>query len=111
MLIPAQVVRAREVLSHSCLDGWLIWALTHSLSTESTQSVLDTLVKLGLVVNFKKSDLVPSRDLVFLGARFDTRAGLVSLSPGRVTKVRETTLRLLSCRHVAPRSILKKNSS
>ena len=107
MLIPAQVVRASGVFSHPYLDDWLIRALTHTTSTESTQLVLDTLVKLGWIVNLKKSDLVPSQDLVFLGARFDTRAGLVSLSPDRITKVRETTLGFLSCRHVTARSFLR----
>ncbi|XP_046549703.1 mucin-like protein [Haliotis rubra] len=95
MLVPAQVARAQGNFCYLYLDDWLLRALSTHLSRESTQTVMDILTRLGWVINLKKSELVPSQDLVFLGPRFETQQGLVSLSQDRISKVQRVVLQFL----------------
>ena len=95
MLVPAQTARAQARLCHPYLDDWLLRALSELLARENTQALLDLLTRLGWVINIKKSDLTPSQEQIFLGTRFDTAAGLVSLSPDRITKIRDFALQFL----------------
>ena len=46
--------------------------------------VLDTLQKRGFLINHKKSRLVPSQDFEWLGVRWDTRQGRLSLPQDKV---------------------------
>ena len=95
MLVAAQVARSQGRLCHPYLDDWLLRALSQLLAGETTQSLLTTLSSLGWIINLKKSDLIPSQIQIFLGARFDTVSGIVSLSPDRVAKVQAAASRFL----------------
>ncbi|XP_067685443.1 uncharacterized protein [Haliotis asinina] len=95
MLIPAQLARSQGRCCHPYLDDWLLRALRLLLSHDATQQVMDILLKLGWIINLKKSDLTPMQDLVFLGARFNTAQGIVSLAPDRIVKVQRTVFQFL----------------
>ena len=45
---------------------------------------MDTLRKMGFVINLKKSTLEPTQDLVFLGARLQTAQDTISLPQTKV---------------------------
>ena len=49
--------------------------------------MLDLCKDLGLLVNLDKSELTPSQDFVFIGARFNLVKALVFPSEGNATKV------------------------
>ncbi|XP_067660037.1 uncharacterized protein [Haliotis asinina] len=99
MLVPVQVARAQGNFCFPYLDDWILRALSQHLSRESTQQVMDILTRLGWVI-YLKNQLVPRQDLVFLGARFETTRGVVSLSQERIFKVQGIVLRFLQS-HIA----------
>ena len=59
---------------HMYLDDWLIRAQSPELVSSQLEWVLDLCSRLGLRVNFLKSDLVPSQDFTFIGYRFVTQS-------------------------------------
>ena len=68
------------------LDDWLVLAPSEVKARQHVQELLSLCHDLGIVVNEKKSDLVPSRSASYLGMTIDTVAGKVSPSRARVEK-------------------------
>ena len=68
------------------LDDWLILASSEQETKQSVQSLLSLCCNLGIVINEKKSDLVPSQIAKYLGMTIDTEAGKVFPSLARVEK-------------------------
>lgn len=69
------------------IDDWLICAPTRAQAIQDTQTVLNHIGNLGLRVNLKKSNLVPSRDTIFLGVALNTVSMVASPSPQRVEDI------------------------
>ena len=67
----AAFAHTHRVLVHQYLDDWLLRAHTHSMSKEITAWLLSWLIALGFKVNFKKSDMNPEQQKIFLGIVFD----------------------------------------
>jgi hypothetical protein len=61
------------------LDDCLIVARSRELLLQNIQSALDLLTQAGFIINEKKSHLVPTQDLIFLGMRVRTDLGTVHL--------------------------------
>ena len=59
------------------LDDWLILASSEREAKHAVQSLLSLCRTLGIVINEKKSDLVPSQTAKYLGMTIDTEAGKV----------------------------------
>ena len=59
------------------LDGWLILASSEREAKQAVQSLLSLCCTLGIVINEKKSDLLPSQTAKYLGMTIDTEAGKV----------------------------------
>jgi hypothetical protein len=76
-----QVVSAHlQTLSiqiHSYLDDSLVNELNPDILLSHTQTVIDLLLELGFLISWKKSEVIPSQDFVFLGEHFRTNLGLV----------------------------------
>ena len=68
------------------LDDWLILASSEQEAKQAVQSLLSHCRTLGIVINEKKSDLVPSQIAKYLGMTIDTEAGKVFPSQARVEK-------------------------
>ena len=68
------------------LDDWLLLASSEREAKQSVQSLLSLCHTLGIVINEKKSDLVPSQIAKYLGMTIDTEAGKVFPSLARVEK-------------------------
>ena len=68
------------------LDDWLVLASSEAKAHQHIQELLLLCHDLGIVINEKKSDLVPSRSASYLGMTIDTVAGKVSPSRARVEK-------------------------
>jgi hypothetical protein len=56
---------------HSYLDDSLIKELNPDILLSHTQTVID-LLELGFLISWKKSEVIPSQDFVFLGEHFRT---------------------------------------
>ena len=67
-------------------DDWLVLSSSEKKAKESIRELLSLCRTLGIVINEKKSDLVPSQSAKYLGMTIDTGAGKVFLSLARVEK-------------------------
>lgn len=72
---------------HPYLGDLLIRAKFRAEGVVATQKVAMFLQRLGWIVNFAKNYIEPAQDLIYLGARFDTAAGLVLLPEKRAQKL------------------------
>ena len=68
------------------LDDWLVLASSEREAKQEVQSLLSLCRTLGIVINEKNSDLVPSQTAKYLGMTIDTEAGKVFPSLARVEK-------------------------
>ena len=70
----------------------LIAAVSKQALGRQVQWAISVLTRLGFVINGKKSSLVPSQDMVFLGARLSTTANLVCLPLEKAEAIRKLVL-------------------
>ena len=92
----AEHFRKQGMFIFADLDDWLLTAPSSPEILKSHLSrVLETVQNLGFIVNFKKSSLVPSQRLQFLGAILDFRRGMVFPSEERVSDTVDTASCLL----------------
>ena len=68
------------------LDDWLVLSSSEKKAKESIRELLSLCHTLWIVINEKKSDLVPSQSAKYLGMTIDTGAGKVFPSLARVEK-------------------------
>ena len=77
---------ARGIRLLRYLDDWLVLSSSEQKAKESIRELLSLCRTLGIVINEKKSDLVPSQSAKYLGMTIDTGAGKVFPSLARVEK-------------------------
>ena len=68
------------------LDDWLVLSSSEREAKQAVQSLLSVCRTLRIVINEKKSDLMPSQTAKYLGMTIDTEAGKVFPSLARVEK-------------------------
>ena len=66
---------ARGIRLLRYLDDWLVLSSSEKKAKESIRELLSLCRTLGIVINEKKSDLVPSQSAKYLGMTIDTGAG------------------------------------
>ena len=69
--------RLQGIMIFQYLDDWLLLHLITQVLTEQTLALTRCCMRLGLLVNIDKSELVPSQIIVFLGDQFDFKAGMI----------------------------------
>ena len=77
---------ARGIRLLRYLDDWLVLSSSEKKAKESIRELLSLCRTLGIVINEKKSDLVPSQSAKYLGMTIDIGAGKVFPSLARVEK-------------------------
>jgi len=83
----AAFLRERGVVLHRYLDDWLIRAPTFQQARSDTQLVVETMTRLGWIINFKKSELTPVQQIVFLGMNIDLVSGLLRPTHEKCRKI------------------------
>ena len=71
------VLQSRRIRVHQYLDDWLLRASSQHQCMSQTKELLHTVQELGFVINFEKSELVPTQKIDFLGYHFDLLQGKV----------------------------------
>jgi len=66
-----QMVHLQNILLMMYLDDWLVQVASFLLGLSQVRFMLDLCSQLGLLVNQEKSELIPTQNFVFIGARFD----------------------------------------
>ena len=102
-----QVVSAHlhtlSIQIHSYLDDSLIKELNPDILLSHTQTVIDLLLELGFLISWKKSEIIPSQDSVFLGEHFRTDLGLVFPPEEKLLALRQFILTFLAKTSVTAR--------
>lgn len=71
------------------LDDILIMAESARAVGQSHDIMIEGLQRFGWLLNLEKSHLIPSQNMVYLGAEFDTQSGVVRLSWDRIARLRD----------------------
>jgi len=66
-----KMVHKNNILMYNYLDDWLIQVTTFNQGIKHMRFLLKLCDRLGLMVNWEKSELVPSQDFSFIGAKFN----------------------------------------
>ena len=74
------------------LDDWLICTPTRERAEQDTTALLGLVERLSLTVNYGKSCLIPSHQVLFLGITLDSVQMLAFLSPRRVEAILQILL-------------------
>jgi hypothetical protein len=72
------------------LDDWLVQSQTRVVVARHTRFIIQLAQSLGFIINFKKSELTPTQDIVYLGYLFQLSQGLVRPPPARWDKIVRT---------------------
>ena len=89
MMAPAAEYIRKEMGLYNTpyLDDFLMKDKERSFLVAKSQEAINFMLDIGLVINWEKSEIVPSQDRVHVGARFRTSEGMVMLPKERVLKV------------------------
>ena len=101
----ASYLRHRGVLLHRYLDDWLFRGPSPEVVAAHTNLAIDLFTRLGLLVNFQKSDLHPRTRFVFLGMDIDLQRAWIRPTGEELEKIR-TLVSLLSSLQSAPVRLL-----
>ena len=77
-------MRLLRVQLYAYLDDLLIVGDSEVEAAQSIQETLQFLIHAGFIVNLKKSELAPTQDLVYIGARFCMDLGRLYLPETRI---------------------------
>ena len=86
--IPIQ--RGKGVKIHQYLNDWLIRAVSKEQCLTDSKTLILLIKQLGWLINFKKSELIPTQELDFLGYCFNFVQGLVYSTEKRTRKTKNT---------------------
>ncbi|KAL0867696.1 hypothetical protein ABMA27_008431 [Loxostege sticticalis] len=92
----AEVLRNQGLRLVVYLDDFLIAHQCRDTLAAHTRAALEFLTSLGWNINRKKSILVPSKSMEFLGIVWDTRFNTKFLPPDKVSKIRQYILTRLA---------------
>ena len=87
MTVIATFLRRRAITLHPYLDDWLARNQNRRKLLEHRQFILSLINSLGLIINYKKSDLVPAQVFTFIGMEFLTHTNIVMVSQTRQMKI------------------------
>ncbi|VDI53085.1 Hypothetical predicted protein [Mytilus galloprovincialis] len=100
-------LHTQAVLIHSYLDDSLIKNHCRSLLEEHTNLSILLLLRLGFLISWEKSEIIPSQSFNFLGEHFRTDLGLVLPPEEKVVKVRQLVNALTQFSSVPARQLLQ----
>ena len=69
------------------LDDWLITATDQQTVAAHTDQIVRLCQRVGLIINFKKSDLAPSQRVTYLGMDIDTQSFLTRPTADRIQRL------------------------
>ncbi|XP_071506293.1 uncharacterized protein [Diadema antillarum] len=92
-------LRERGIRIFVYLDDWLVLADSADTLRQHLDITLDLVSKLGFLVNYEKSQLEPTQNPEFLGAKLDLKLRLAHPLPHRIDKVHQVGGFLLRSSH------------
>ena len=97
---------AQGIRIHQYIDDWLMRAKTKQECQENTHRLIHLVQSLGWIINFEKSDLIPTQKIDFLGYKFDLRVGLLYPTQKKIDRLLEKTVSMLKATQTSPRELM-----
>ena len=85
----AAYLRLHAVQVFPYIDDWLVVSRSRYKALRDMKFTLDVLRNLGLTVNHKKSHLVPSQIVDYIGVTLDATRGRIFLPQDRIRKIKK----------------------
>ena len=92
MAVIATHLRKRAKIMHPYLDHWLSLNQNCQTLLEHRHYIMYLITSLGLIINYQKSDLIPTQIFTFIGMEFLTYSNIVRVPHTRVQKLLETIM-------------------
>lgn len=80
-------LRAKGIKKVAYLDDFLIFGETMEICSEALHLIIDLLLSLGLVINWEKSEIVPTNECKFLGIIINSKNMLLKLPLDKCKKI------------------------
>ena len=96
---PLSLLRSQGVHILAYLDDWILWALSSDTLREHVRWTCTTLSRLGWNINWPKSHLTLSTDLIWLGVHWLPQLGRWGLPPDKVREITQLAMVLLTSSH------------
>ena len=98
-------IRLQGIRVHAYLDDWIQPSASEGQSWHHSRKLLSTVLDLGFLPNWDKSELIPVKDFNFLGAHFNLGLALVSPSADRVASFQQAMTKLLGAKEASARQL------
>ena len=98
-------IRLQGIRVHAYLDDWIQPSASEGQSWHHSRKLLSTVLDLGFLPNWDKSELIPVQDFNFLGAQFNLGLALVSPSADRVASFQQAMTKLLGAKEASARQL------
>ena len=99
-----QFVHPLGINLHQYIDDWLVRAKDFHTAELHTQFILKLTIHLGFLVNYHKSEIRPSQDIIFLGYHIHSREGLLRPSEERWDRILHLIPQFLHHSHLPART-------
>ena len=100
------IAQARNLRIHQYLDDWLLRSPTKDQCLKDSENLLKLVQELGWLINFQKSELVPTQKLDFLGYHFDLQRGLVFPTQKKLDRLKVQTVSIRKSLVLTPRKLM-----
>ena len=97
---------AEGIRIHQYIADWLMRAKTKQQCQENTHRLIHLVKGLGWIINFEKSNLIPTQEIDFLGYKFDLRVGLVFPAQKKIDRLLEKTVTMLKASYTSPKKLM-----
>jgi hypothetical protein len=97
----------RGVMSNLYLDDWLVRSLQKEEIFRVRDTTLSLAVRLGCVINWEKSDLIPTQRFVFVGMYWDLVEGVVMPAEEKLERLQRKSSHFLDSKEVTARRFQK----
>ncbi|VDI82659.1 Hypothetical predicted protein [Mytilus galloprovincialis] len=104
--VVAAHLRAQGIRLVVYLDDWFLVNQSSLMLVQDREIVLNLLVKLGFIINLKKSSLTPTQKITYIGALFHLDLGIVMPTQERVLKLQKTVKVMNLKKHATARDFL-----
>ena len=100
------IAQARNLRIHQYLDDWLLRSPIKEQCLIDSQNLVKLVKELGWLINFQKSELVPTQKLDFLGYHLDLQSGLVFPTQKKLDRLKDQTVSIRKSLILTPRKLM-----
>ena len=100
------IAQAKNLRIHQYLDDWLLRSPTKDQCLKDLENLVKLVQELGWLINFQKSELVPTQNLDFLGYHFDLQRGLVFPTQKKLDRLKVQTVSIRKSLVLTPRKLM-----